>query len=97
MITHYNWKRTCGYNAPIPSDLKIGDIIAYHDNRILFFYFDSQIGGCSSEPVHMALVVKVDNGFAYVASHDDNVYSENHMLFKNKGSYISYLQYVGKK
>ena len=84
LTTHYGWSRVCGYNAAIPDGLRAGDIIAYHDNR-----------GCSSEPVHMALVVRVENGFAYVTSHDEDVQGQNHQFFYPKGKYVSYLHYNG--
>ena len=84
LTTHYGWSRVCGYNAAIPDGLRAGDIIAYHDSR-----------GCSSEPVHMALVVRVENGFAYVTSHDEDVQGQNHQFFYPKGKYVSYFHYNG--
>jgi len=75
------WERTCGYLAPPPSDIKIGDVLIYHQ------------GSCNDWTAHATIVMYVSGSDVRIACHSANQWNKPYTYLSASHPYYEWLHY----
>eukprot|EP00727_Mastigamoeba_balamuthi_P005031 m51a1_g14526 hypothetical protein (601) ;mRNA; r:920077-922599 len=78
LATYKGWTRTCGYHAPPPADIMVGDVLVYHE------------GSCSDSEAHATIVTAVEGGVR-ITCHSSEKLDEPYTYLEESKPYYEWL------